>query len=71
MKMVCPFGVVIAGTNLFAESNLFFTGKVIANLLDPTSSGKIIDGSELDKLRDAMSAEGGLMIGGGVSEKDE
>ena len=41
-------------------------------MLDPTGSGKIKDGSKFDKIRNQMSAKSsGLLIGGGVSEKDE
>ena len=71
-KLVCPFGVAVAGTNQFAATNIHYTARVIANLLDPKSSGKIADGTDLDKLREQMSASGsGLIIGGGVSAKDE
>jgi hypothetical protein len=71
-QLICPFGVAITGTKLFSESNLIYTAKVIANILDPDQSGEVEEGTDEDALRGEMSAKGsGLMIGGGVSEKDE
>jgi hypothetical protein len=72
-KIICPFGVIIAGTDMFAWTNLHFTALVIANLLDPQNRGKIYEGTKYDKIRNVMSAKGQLsvIIGGGVSEKDE
>jgi len=49
-KMVCPFGVVIAGTSLFPSPNIHYTANVVANLLDPAEKGKIEEGSDKEKL---------------------
>jgi hypothetical protein len=71
-KLICPFGVAITGTKLYSNSNLIYTAKVIANILDPDQSGKVEVGTDEFALKGEMSAKGsGMMIGGGVSEKDE
>lgn len=57
---------------MFSDTNLHYTAKVISDLLDPDRDGKIEDGSDLDKIRNSMNAaDAGLIIGGGVSSKDE
>jgi len=39
-KVVCPFGVVIAGTDLYPTANIKYAANVVANLLDPTGTGE-------------------------------
>jgi len=68
--LVCPFGVVIAGTNLFPKANIHYSAKLIATLLDPSSKGEV-DADKME-LKNQMSAAGsGLIMGGGVSVEDE
>jgi len=71
-KLVCPFGVVIAGTELFPWSNIHFIAKPIVLELDPQKTGSIEPGTAYDVLRNELSAKSsGTILGGGVSKKDE
>jgi hypothetical protein len=68
-KIVCPFGVVVAGTELYPVGNMHYAAKVVASLLDPENEGVAKDGD----LRREMSAAGHMqyLFGGGASYYDE
>lgn len=68
-KIVCPFGVVVAGTSLYPVSNMHYAANVVASLLDSKNTGSAKD----EDVRREMSASGHLqaLIGGGASFYDE
>jgi len=55
-KLICPFGVVVAGTELYPEANLHYAANVVGSLLDPDNDGKVKD----EDVRREMSAAGYL-----------
>jgi len=55
-KFMCPFGIVVAGTELYPEANLHYAANVVGSLLDPDNTGKVKD----EDIRREMSAAGYL-----------
>ena len=67
IKIVCPYGVVIAGTSGSHDIDLNYAANVVGDLLDPNSEGEAWD----EDVRKAMSASHGWMIGMGVGQIEE
>ena len=63
-KMSCPFGVVIAVDPTYPDSMVKYASNLVANILDPTGTGKAW--SEDARLK--FSANGGSMLGGGSTQ---
>jgi len=61
--VVCVWGVVLAGTTKFPDSNLLYGANVVANLLDPNENGK----PDNEAIRKSFSAYNGWMLGGSVN----
>jgi len=67
--VICPFGIVIAGTDRYPESNMHYTANVIAAYLDRTNDGSV----DIKNIRMYMSGHGpdAIIFGGGASRYDE
>ena len=42
-KYVCAYGVLIVGTAAYPDENMLYAANLVANVLDPESTGKVKD----------------------------
>jgi len=54
-KIVCVWGVVVAGIPTMPDSNMLYAANVVAELMDPEQTGSPSN----EKIRDKMSISGG------------
>ena len=67
-KGVCPFGVLIVGTDDYPGGYLQYAANIVANLLDSDSSGKV----DLQSVHEGMATEnGGVYLAGGMNQEEE
>ena len=68
-KIVCPFGVAVAGTASYPDSYLLIMANIIANILDADEDGIADDPTILSFL--VATSSDPPMVGGGINQSEE
>jgi len=71
IKVACPFGVLIAGTEEYNDEFLLFGANVLANILDQDSDGIADDPAVIKKLTYKKGKKKGALLACGISEEQE
>ena len=66
LKVACPYGVIIAGTETYPDSYINYASNLVANLIDPDW-----EGTHNEERRKNFSAFGLGMAAGGLDEQSE
>jgi len=71
VKVACPFGIAIAGTEGFNNEKLKFAANVLANILDQDHNGVADDPKIVELLTYRNKSSGGGVLACGESEAEE